>query len=160
MSNKYVTAGKHVPEAEEGETVLQIRDAQTKEIFRTRARVARDPDRLEDPRPLEVVRGPHENTTEQWYVELLEDDDVDRDRLEALLESQGDRSNVINTRSDDLAVLLSYLVETGHYGSTAEATRALLFERIAEEHPAVLEAYDDLRTAHETDPVREAMEEP
>ena len=158
MSNKYVTVGEHVPDAEGGETVLQIRDAETKEIFRTRARVARDPDRLEDPEPLEVVKGPHENTTEQWYVELLEEDDVDRSCLERLLEEQRERSNVINTRSDDLNVLLRYLVEAGHHESTSEAARALLLERIAEEHPSLLEAYDGLRTDYETDPVREAME--
>ncbi len=155
--SKYITAEEHVPDDGEGETVLQIRDAETKEIFRTRARIAKEPSRLDDPQPLSVVRGPHENTAEQWYVELV-DDAVDEDRLRRIAREQQEGSNVINTRSDDLAVLLRYLVEADHYESTSAAARELMFERLADAHPSLLEAYDELRTEYEADPLREALE--
>lgn len=159
MSKEYITAEEQLADAGEGETVLQIRDAETKEIFRTRARIAREPDRLDDPSPLRVVRGPHETSAEQWYVELLAADDVDERRLRRLAADQRDASNVVNTRSDDLNVLLQYLVETGQYESMAAATRALAFEGLAESYPSLLAAYDDIRTEFEADPLRDALED-
>ena len=158
MSKEYITSEEHVPD-DEGEAVIQIRDAETKAIFRTRARVSRDPDGLEDPQPLSVVRGPHENRREQWYVELVDEDAVEEDRLERLSREQREASNVVNTRSDDLKVLLRYLVETGHYESTAAAARRLAFEGLAADHPSLLETYDELRTEYESDPLREALRE-
>jgi hypothetical protein len=159
MSKEYVTAEEQLADAGEGETVLQIRDAETKEIFRTRARIAREPERLADPAPLRVVGGPHETSEEQWYVELLPADDVDEGRLRRLADDQQDASNVVNTRSDDLKVLLRYLVETGQYESTAAATRALAFEGLAASRPSLLEIYDDVRTEFEADPLRDALED-
>lgn len=158
MANQYITADEHLPETVADETVthLQIRDPETKEIFEARVHVARESDRLDDPEPLSVVRGPHENTTEQWYVEFV-DEAVETERLERLADEQRERSNVVNTRSDDLKVLLRYLVETGRYESTSAAVRAILFEHLADRDPAVLEAYDEIRTAYDADPLREAL---
>ena len=158
MSNTYITAEKHLPNGEGTETVLQIRDAETKEIFHSRARVSKDPTQLEQPEPLSVVKGPHETTTEQWYIEFVDETRDIEDRLEELLERQQEQSNVINTRSGDLNVLLRYLVDAGEYDSTADATRALLFAGLADEHPSVLETYGEVKREHETDPLQEALE--
>ncbi|WP_049923534.1 hypothetical protein [Halopiger djelfimassiliensis] len=157
MSSQYITAEEHLPDAGETETVLQIRDAETKEIFHSRARIARDPAQLEQPEPLSVVKGPHENTAEQWYIEFVDETQGMEDRLERLADEQRDRSNVVNTRSNDLNVLLRYLVETGRYESTSAAARELLFERLADEHPSVLETYAEVKTEYESDPLREAL---
>lgn len=159
MSNQYITAEEHLPDTEETETVLQVRDAETKEIFHSRARIAKDPTQLEQPKSLSVVKGPHETTAEQWYIEFVDETTTTEERLEQLLEEQADRSNVINTRSSDLNVLLRYLVETGQYESTADATRELLFERLAEEHPSLLETYVDLKTEYESDPLQAVLED-
>lgn len=158
MSNTYITAEKHLPDAEGTETVLQVRDAETKQIFHPRARVAKDPTELEQPEPLSVVKGPHETTREQWYIEFVDETDDIETRLETLLEDQQERSNVVNTRSSDLCVLLRYLVDDGQYDSTAAAARSLLFAGLADEHPSVLETYADCKAAYESDPLREALE--
>lgn len=157
MTDRYITSEADLPE-DGGEVTLQITDAETKEIFRTRARVATDPAHLSDPTPLTVVSGPHENTEERRYIEVVDDAAVDEARLRRLLRDQRDESNVVNTRSDDLKVLLRYLVETERYDSTSEAARDLLFEHIASEYPAVLDAYADARDAVDPDPVRDALE--
>ncbi|ELZ06379.1 hypothetical protein C482_01125 [Natrialba chahannaoensis JCM 10990] len=159
MANQYVTAAEHVPEDATGETVttLQLRDPETKEIFEARVRLSRTETHLEDPHPLSVVSGPHETTTEQWYVEFV-DRAVDETLLESLAADQRERSNVINTRSDDLKVLLRYLVETGRYESSSAAIRKLLFSQLAEQEPALLDAYDEIRTEYDSDPLREALE--
>ncbi|ELY90220.1 hypothetical protein C483_11948 [Natrialba hulunbeirensis JCM 10989] len=159
MANQYVTAAEHVPEDVTGETVttLQLRDPETKEIFEARVRLSRTETHLEDPHPLSVVSGPHETTTEQWYVEFV-DRAVDETLLESLASSQRERSNVLNTRSDDLKVLLRYLVETGRYESSSAAIRELLFSQLAEQEPALLDAYDEIRTEYDSDPLREALE--
>ncbi|OIB55688.1 ubiD operon protein [Natrialba sp. SSL1] len=159
MANQYVTAAEHVPEDATGETVttLQLRDPETKEIFEARVRLSRTETHLEEPHPLSVVSGPHETTTEQWYVEFV-DRAVDEALLESLASSQRERSNVLNTRSDDLKVLLEYLVETGRYESSSAAIRELLFSQLAEQEPALLDTYDELRTEYDSDPLREALE--
>jgi len=159
MSNTYITTEEHLPDAEQTETVLQVRNAETKEIFHSRARIAKDPTQLEQPAPLSVVKGPHETATEQWYIEFVDETKTTEERLERLLEEQADRSNVINTRSSDLSVLLQYLVETGAYESTADATRELLFERLADEHPSLLESYTALKREYESDPLRTALKD-
>ncbi|MXV62982.1 ubiD operon protein [Natronorubrum sp. JWXQ-INN-674] len=162
MSNQYITAEEQLPDVEgtetETEIELQVRDAETKEIFHSRARIARDPAKLDRPEPLSVVKGPHENTEEQWYIEFVDGTNVDGDRLERLVREQRERSNVINTRSDDLNVLLRYLVEDGQYESTAAAARELLFDRLAAEYPSLLERYADARAEYENDPLRDALE--
>ncbi|MFC6718355.1 ubiD operon protein [Natrialbaceae archaeon GCM10025810] len=158
MSNQYITAEEHLPEAGEGETVLQIRDAETKKIFRSQVRIAKDADRLEHPEPLSVVKGPHENTREQWYVEFVDEREAVEERLERLLREQREESNVLNTRSADLKVLLRYLVETGEYDSTAEAARDLLLAQFADEYPSLLETYAECKVEFEPDPLRDALE--
>ncbi|MDG5758298.1 hypothetical protein QA600_02975 [Natronococcus sp. A-GB1] len=105
------------------------------------------------------MRGPHETTKEQWYIEFVDETTTTEERLEQLLEKQADRSNVINTRSGDLDVLLQYLVETGQYESTADATRELLFKQLADEYPSLLETYVDLKNRHESDPLRNVLED-
>lgn len=161
MSTHYITAAEHLPDEERAETTLQITDAQTKRIFEARVRIAREPDSLTDPRPLTVVAGPHESVSEEWYVELLDEIDargVNEDLLRRLADEQETNANIVNTRSDDLKVVLRYLVESGQYDTTADALRALAFEAIADEHPAILEAYAEIRTEFEADPLRQALD--
>ncbi|MFB6180090.1 MAG: ubiD operon protein [Halorientalis sp.] len=162
MSNHYITAADNLPEERRAETTLQVTDAQTKRIFEARVRIAREPDALTDPQPLTVVTGPHESVSEEWYVELIDEIDpsgVDEERLRRLADEQQTRSNVVNTRSEDLNVLLRYLVETGEYESTAGAIRTMAFEYMATEYPTLLERYDELRTEYEADPLRRARSE-
>ncbi|ELY55024.1 hypothetical protein [Natronolimnohabitans innermongolicus] len=159
MSDEYITSEAQLPDAEGTETDLQVRDAETKEIFHSRARIARDPARLERPKPLSVVKGPHETTSEQWYIEFVGETKTIEEQLERLLDEQGDRSNVINTRSKDLNVLLRYLAEAGEYESAAQAARELLFEGLAEEHPSLLETYAAVESEYESDPLREVLED-
>lgn len=155
MTKTYVTSHEHLPDDTDGEVRLQITDQDTKEIFTTRARLARDPDSLSDPTPLTVVRGPHENIEEQWCVEILETDVGDEPVDEALLRECIDRSrketNVINARSADVRALPSYLVETGEYDSISEAARTNVREQVADTHPELVERYVQLRTERERD---------
>lgn len=160
MSNHYITAEEHLPDEDLTETTLQITDAETKRIFEARVRIARDPDELTDPRPLRVVAGPHEDVSEERYVELIDELDsegIDEDRLRRLAREQETTSNIVNTRSDDLKVVLRYLVESGQYDSTAEALREISFQYLAENRPALLETYEDVRTEFEADPLRRAL---
>jgi hypothetical protein len=160
MSNHYITAEEHLPNEDLTETTLQITDAETKRIFEARVRIARDPDELTDPRPLRVVAGPHEDVSEERYVELIDEIDsegIDEDRLRRLAREQEMTSNIVNTRSDDLKVVLRYLVESGQYDSTAEALREISFQYLAENRPALLETYEDVRTEFEADPLRRAL---
>lgn len=158
MSEKYITSEEQLPDAEGAETNLQVRDAETKEIFHSRARIASDPTRLERPKPLSVVKGPHETTSEQWYIEFVDETKTIEERLERLLDEQADRSNVVNTRSKDLNVLLRYLGENGEYESAAQAARELMFEGLAEKHPSLLETYAAIESEYESDPLREVLE--
>lgn len=162
MSNHYITAEEHLPDEEQRETTLQITDARTKRIFEARVRIAREPGDLTDPQPLTVVAGPHESVSREWYVELIDEIDaagINEDLLRRLAEEQETATNIANTRSDDLKVLLRYLVESGQYDSTAEALRELVFERLAAEQPALLEAYEEIRTEFEADPLRRVLRE-
>lgn len=145
---EFTTSEDHLPEDTSGETTLQVTDTETKEIFRTRARIAREADALDDPVPLTVVRGPHENVEEQWYVEVLEADEageIDRERLRDCVRRSREESNVINARSEDLRSMLSYLVATGEYGSVSEAVRDLLLCHLAAERQDLLDAYVDVK---------------
>ncbi|WP_246984085.1 ubiD operon protein [Halorientalis marina] len=161
MSSHYITSADHLPEESGTETTLQITDARTKRIFEARVRIAQEPDELTDPEPLTVVAGPHESVSETRYVELLDETDatgLDRDLLTRLATEQEGASNVLNTRSDDLRVLLRYLVETGEYDSTADALREIAFDHLAAERPALLDAYTEVRRELDDDPLRRARE--
>ncbi|WP_121823158.1 hypothetical protein [Halostella salina] len=154
MSDEYVTSETNLPpDPERDEISIQVTDTETKEIFSTRARVSRDPDELADPDPLTVVKGPHENTEEQWYIEVLETDidaeSVDRGTLERVMDETADDPNVINTRSEEVKTLLRYLVETDEYGSVSEASRKILYEHLSERHPDLVNEYVDLKVKRE-----------
>lgn len=160
MSTHYITAEKHLPDEEHTETTLQITDAETKRIVQARVRIARDPNTLTDPQPLTVFAGPHESVSERRYVELLDEIDaegINEDLLRRLADEQETTSNIVNTRSDDLKVVLRYLVESGQYESMAAAVREIAFEYLADEQTALLEAYDEVRTEFEADPLRQAL---
>jgi hypothetical protein len=162
MSSHYITSEDHLPDEPETETTLQVTDAETKRIFEARVRIAQEPDELTDPTPLTVVAGPHESVREEWYVELLDEVDrsgVDEDLLRRLADEQESATNIINTRSDDLKVLLRYLVESGEYESAAAALREMAFEYLVDERPALLETYENVRTELEHDPLRDALAE-
>ncbi|SER35017.1 ubiD operon protein [Natrinema salaciae] len=162
MSDHYITAAEHLPDEEQTETTLQITDAETKRIFEARVRIARAPDDLTDPQPLRVVTGPHENVSEERYVEFIDEIDsagINDGLLRRLTSEQETTSNIVNTRSDDLKVVLRYLVESGQYESTAEALREISFRYLADHHPALLESYEDVRTEFEADPLRRALTE-
>jgi len=103
---------------------------------------------------------PHENVSEERYVELIDEIDslgIDDDLLRRLASEQETTSNIVNTRSDDLKVVLRYLVESEQYDSTAEALRKIAFQYLAENRSDLLEAYEDVRTEFEADPLRRAL---
>lgn len=78
MAGKYVTSENNLPEDPEGDEIrLQVSDEETKEIFDVKAKVDRDPEKLSDPERLTVVKGPHENIEEEWYLEVIETNDGD-----------------------------------------------------------------------------------
>lgn len=151
MEREYITSQERLPADLEGEVTLQLSDAQTREIFETRARVAEDPDELTDPVPLVVRSGPHEDNPERWYVELIEspEDAVDHDLLRRCIEDTRSESNVINARSADLKAVLAYLVETGTFDSRSAAARTLLARQLVAEYRPVLEAYGELKDEYE-----------
>lgn len=154
MPDEYVTSETNLPpDPEQGEVSIQVTDAETKEIFSTRAYVSRDAAELSDPVPLTVVSGPHENTEEQWYIEVLETDidaeGVDRETLERVMEETTDGPNVINTRSDEVKTILAYLVEIGVYSSISEASRKVMYEHLSERYPELVNEYVDLKVQRE-----------
>ena len=146
---EYITSEDELGELPDEVVTLQITDKETKEIFRTRARIAEEPDELTDPAPLTVVRGPHENVQEQWYIEVLDATadgrEIDRELLHESIERGRDESNIVSARSDDLRSLLVYLVETGEYASVSEGVREILLEHLSAEYPKLVEAYADVR---------------
>jgi Arc/MetJ-type ribon-helix-helix transcriptional regulator len=155
VTAEYTTSEEHLPDDLDGEITFQITNAETKEIFMTRARIAHEPEELADPERLTVVRGPHENTEEEWYIDILEADvdaiDIDHDVLRECIRMSRDETNIVNARSDDLRALLMYLVETGHYQSVSGAVRAILREYLAEHFTDLVETYIDERTEFERD---------
>jgi len=58
VSDQYITSEDHLPADTDGEISLQVTDQETKHIFTTRARIARDAAELDDPDPLTILRGP------------------------------------------------------------------------------------------------------
>lgn len=146
MCCAYTTSEEHLPDDVEGDVTLQVTDTDSREIFHTRARVARDPAELDDPEELTVVRGPHENIEEEWYIEVLEtgvDDGVDEAVLRECIEAARGETDLLNARSVELRALLEYLVRTGEYESISAALRSLLSAQLAESHPTLVDRYVD-----------------
>ncbi|MFC6874252.1 MULTISPECIES: hypothetical protein [Halobellus] len=158
MSDQYITSEDHLPADTDGEITMQVMDQETKHIFTTRARIARDPAELSDPAPLTILRGPHENREEQWYIEIIETDveetSIDEDVLRECFRQSREGSNVLTARGEDVKTLVSYLVETGEYDSVSTAVRSLLRDHLSETRPELVDRYVDLRTERE----REEME--
>ncbi|MBB6646355.1 hypothetical protein [Halobellus ruber] len=153
MSDQYITSEDHLPADTGGEITLQVTDGETKHIFTTRARIARDAAELDDPDPLTILRGPHENREEQWYIEIIEADisepSIDEATLEACFERSHEGSNVLTARGEDVKTLVAYLVETGEYDSVSTAVRSLLREHLSETRPELIDRYVDLRAERE-----------
>jgi len=153
MAGKYITSESNLPENPEGEEIqLQVSDEETKEISTIRARVDREPDNLVDPDTLTVVKGPHEDTEEEWYVDVLETDNgepIDTELLESTMTKLEDKSTVINTRSKEVKTLLQYLTEKGEYNSVSEASRTIMLEYLSEAYPELVSEYIDLKVQSE-----------
>lgn len=151
MTKEYVTSEEHLPDDLDAEVRFQVTDRETKEIFTTLARVSEDPADLTDPDQLTVVKGPHENIEEKWYIEILEaeiePDKIDRTVLLECVERTRDGSNIVNTRSDDLMALLGYLVERGQFESVSDAARLMLREHLTSERPDLVDAYIEIRAS-------------
>lgn len=146
---EYVTSEDELAEVPDEEVTIQITDKETKEIFETRAKIAAEPDELTEPNPLTIVRGPHENIQEEWYIEVLDAEnserEIDRELLRDSIEQSHDESNIVSARSDDLRSLLVYLVKTGEYASVSDGVREILFSHLSEEYPKLIESYADVR---------------
>jgi len=155
VTREYLTSEEHLPDDLGAVVTFQVTDRETKEIFTTRARVSEDPADLTDPDRLTVVRGPHENVEEEWFIEILETGvepgRIDRAALRECVERTGAGSNVVNTRADDVLAMLTYLVERGRYESVSDAARAMLRDHLRESHGALFDAYIEVRSAVERD---------
>lgn len=158
---EYITSEDHVPEDTSGEVSIQVTDQETKEIFETRARIAPTKAELANPEPLTILRGPHENVEDQWYIEFLDDVrggqservDVDARLLRECIEESHEGSNVLTARSTELKAMLGYLVESGEFDSISTAMRTLLREHLSESYPELVDEYVDLRAELERDEV-------
>jgi hypothetical protein len=157
---EYITTEDHVPEDTSGEVSIQVTDQETKEIFETRARIAPTKAELHDPDPLTILRGPHENVEDQWYIEFLDDVrgggatvDVDTRLLRECMQRSHEESNVLTARSDDLKAMLGYLVENGEFDSISTAMRTLLGDHLSAEYPELVDEYVELRAELERDEV-------
>ncbi|WP_247004207.1 hypothetical protein [Halosolutus gelatinilyticus] len=155
MAGKYVTSESNLPDDPEGEEIqLQVSDEETKEIFDIRAKIDRDPDNLTDPDTLTVVKGPHENTKEEWYLDVLETDSgdsIDTDLLESTMAEVEEQSTVINTRSKEVKTLLQYLTEKGEHESVSEASRTIMLDYLSDTYPELVSEYIDLKVQSERD---------
>ena len=153
MAGKYITSESNLPDNPEGEEIqLQVSDEETKEIFDIRAKIDRDPDNLTDPVALTVVKGPHENTEEEWYLDVLETDDgdsIDTELLESTMNDVEEQSTVINTRSKEVKTLLQYLTEKGEFESVSEASRTIMLEYLSDTYPELVSEYIDLKVQSE-----------
>jgi Arc/MetJ-type ribon-helix-helix transcriptional regulator len=169
MCAAYTTSEEYLPDDTDGEVTLQVTDTESREIFRTRARVARTPDDLTSPAPLTVVKGPHENIEEQWYIEILEsegegeretaaaEEAVDADLLRRCIVEAREESDLLNARSEELRALVSYLVRTGEFDSTSDAVRSLLSARLNAVYPDLVDRYVDERTELEREAVASSL---
>ena len=153
MAEKYVTSENNLPDDPEGEEIwLQVSDEETKEIFDIKAKVDRDPENLTNAERLTVVKGPHENIKEEWYLDVIETDDgkqVDSELLETTMEAVNDQSTVINTRSEEVKTLLQYLTERGEFESVSEASRTIMLEYLSDAYPELVSEYIDLKVESE-----------
>lgn len=156
---EYITSEDHVPDDTSGEVTIQVTDQETKEIFTTRARIAPTATELSNPQPLTILRGPHENVEDQWYIEFLDTEvgggasEVDLDLLRECIQESREGSNVVTARSADVKAMLSYLVESGEYDSISVAVRSLLRDHLASEYPELVDQYVDLHAEFERDEV-------
>lgn len=145
MAREYITSEEHLPDDLDAEVTFQVTDRETKEIFTTRARVSDEAADLTDPDRLTIVRGPHENIREEWYIDVLEAevdaDRIDRAVLRDCIEEARSGSNIVNARSEAERALLAYLVDRGRYESVSEAVRSILRRHLREERPALVDAY-------------------
>lgn len=161
MPGAYTTSEEYLPDDTDGEVTLQVTDTESREIFRTRARVSRDREDLDDPDPLTVVRGPHENIEEEWYIEIIETDvgegGIDADLLADCAREAREESDLLNARSEELRALLLYLVRSGEFDSLSEAVRSLLSSQLSAEYPELVEEYVDARTALERESVASSL---
>lgn len=161
MAGNYVTSENNLPEDPAGEeTTLQISDERTKEISSVRARIDKDPDNLTDPDTLTVVKGPHENTEEEWYIDIIETDegeDIDLELLEATTRALEEESTVINTRSKEVKTLLQYLTEKGEFQSVSEASRTIMLQHLSENYPNLVSEYIDLKVQSERTDLAEEL---
>ena len=152
---QYTTSADELPELPNEEVTIQVTNEDTKEIFETRAKIAEESDELVDPAPLTVVRGPHENVKEQWYIEIIDtpinDREIDTRILRKSINQAQEESNIVSTRSDDLRSLLEYLVETGEYTSVSEGVREILLSEFSENHIDLVKEYAKLRTEMDRD---------
>lgn len=153
MAGKYITSESNLPDDPEGKEIeLQVSDEETKEISNIRAKIDRDPSNLTDPDILTVVKGPHENTEEEWYVDVLETDNgepIDTELLESSMAEVEEQSTVINTRSKEVKTLLQYLTEKGEFESVSEASRTIMLEYLSDEYPDLVNEYIDLKVQSE-----------
>ncbi|MDF9748518.1 hypothetical protein [Natrinema salsiterrestre] len=161
MAGKYITSESNLPDDPKGEEIqLQVSDEETKEIFDIRAKIDRDPDTLADPDTLTVVKGPHENTEEEWYIDILETDSgdlIDAELLESTLTDIQNQSTVINTRSEEVKTLLQYLTEKGEYESVSEASRTIMLEYLSDTYPELVSEYIDLKIQSERSELAEEL---
>ena len=161
MCAAYTTSEEYLPDDTDGEVTLQVTDAESREIFQTRARVSRDPDELSSPDPLTVVKGPHENIEEEWYIEIIETEGsptrVDTDLLRRCIVEAREESDLLNARSEELRAMVSYLVRVGEFDSTSDAVRSLLSKQLTAAYPELVDEYVDERTAVEREAVSSAL---
>jgi len=161
--SKYSTAEENLPDDTDGEIQLQVTDTDTKEIFMTRARVSQLATDLDDPEPLTVVRGPHENIKEDWYIEILESnpelDEIDEEILRDCIEYSRTESNVINARSEDARAMLQYLVAIEEFDSVSEAVRTIISAHMQDDYPELLDAYLDVKAEQIRDEMSTAFGE-
>lgn len=161
MCAAYTTAEEYLPDDTDGELTLQVTDVESREIFQTRARVSRDADDLSAPDPLTVVKGPHENIEEQWYIEILETEGaparLDSDLLRRCVVEAREDSDLLNARSEELRAMVSYLVRTGEFDSLSDAVRSLLSAQLTEEYPDLVDQYVEVRTELERDAVSSSL---
>lgn len=149
MTKEYITSEEHLPDDLRSEVTFQVTDRETKEIFTTRARVSEEASDLSDPDRLTVVRGPHENIEEEWYIEILEadveGDRIDREALREAITRARVGSNIVNTRADDVTAILDYLVERGEFESVSDAARLMLRDHLRQTYPELVDAYIEAR---------------
>ena len=172
MCAAYTTSEEYLPDDTDGEVTLQVTDMESREIFQTRARVARTPDDLTSPAPLTVVKGPHENIEEQWYIEIIEsesddggeggrdeaaDESVDADLLRRCIVESREESDLLNARSEELRAIVTYLVRAGEFDSTSDAVRSLLSARLSAAYPDLVDRYVDERTELEREAVASSL---